>query len=182
MVLCPSRLTVFSRIFLKNLPGFQYFTADQVSLVSTPSSNGWTIPLITGDCMIEISGLCGCQCSACCIHFKKTSVRTSFFPTWGNSVIVSSKGIENLSKQLANIVIRDIIFKAQYILRSYDVVLTLCTCEVQFILRFISFRSFNESPASIQIFLSLPPCCFNINRLISLKKSLLTLSIFDLCC
>jgi hypothetical protein len=29
----------------KKKPGFQYFTADQMSLVSIPSSNGWIIPL-----------------------------------------------------------------------------------------------------------------------------------------
>ncbi len=33
------------KIFVFNLPGFQYFTADRMSLVSPPSSNGWTIPL-----------------------------------------------------------------------------------------------------------------------------------------
>ncbi len=47
MVLCFSREIVsLKHKCFKNLPGFQYFTADRMSLVSPPSSNGWTIPSI----------------------------------------------------------------------------------------------------------------------------------------
>ncbi len=45
MVLCSSRENVSLKISLKNLPGFQYFTADRMSRVSPPISTGWTMPL-----------------------------------------------------------------------------------------------------------------------------------------
>ncbi len=45
MVLCSYHDTVSFKKKIKNLPGFQYFTADRMSLVSPPSSNGLTIPL-----------------------------------------------------------------------------------------------------------------------------------------
>ncbi len=42
MVVCSSREIVQLQIFF-NLPGFQFFTADRMSIGSPPSSNGWTI-------------------------------------------------------------------------------------------------------------------------------------------
>jgi hypothetical protein len=44
LVLSSSREIVPLKIFFK-LPAIQNFTADRMSLVTPPNSNGWTIPL-----------------------------------------------------------------------------------------------------------------------------------------
>jgi hypothetical protein len=61
------------------------------------------------------------------------------------------QGHRKLVKAIKNIVMRGIMFKVQYILRSYDVVLTLVLAKYStYILRYISFHSYSASTASIQ--------------------------------